>query len=286
MEEKELFEALKLMREASPQRKFTQSVEFGLNFKGIDFKKATNRISVDVTLPHGTGRASAAKVLVFVQDRNFAEQLKEKGIPFMMEADIAKLGKKEGEKLATDYDGFLAEGPVMLIVAKFLGQVLAPKRKMPKPIQPALAEYEKFVAGMASGVKISNNKGKFMPVVQLMIGSEKSPDKELAANALVVYNAVLPVLEKKKHNIKNAFVKLTMGPAIKIGALYRKQELNLATKRAADAKKQPQAEQAQPQPRAAQAQAPGQPKAVPAGKPKKAPAGKAREKKAPEGEAP
>ncbi len=237
MEEKDVFEALKLMREGSPQRKFTQSVEFGINFKGIDFKKATTRISVDVTLPHGTGKAALAKVLVFVKDRNFAEQLKEKSIPFMMEADITKLGKKDAEKLATEYDGFLAEGPVMLVVAKHLGQTLAPKRKMPKPIEPALSEYDKFVASMSSSVKVSNNKGKFMPVVQLMIGNEKSQDKELAENAFAVYNAILPLLEKKKHNIKSTFVKLTMGPAVKMGAQYRRLEQAMVVRKAADAKK-------------------------------------------------
>jgi len=238
VEEREILEAVKLMRESSPPRKFTQSVEFGINFKGVDFKKATNRVSVDVTLPFGTGQAAQAKVLVFVKDRNFAEQLKEKGIPFLLEADLEKLGKKEGEKLANDYDGFLAEGAVMLVVAKCLGQTLAPKRKMPKPMQPSVAEYEKFVAGMASSVKVSNNKGKFMPVVQLLIGSEKSEDQQLVANALAVYNAVLPVLEKKKHNIKNAFVKLTMGPCVKIGAFYRKLDKEkLARKAAAETKK-------------------------------------------------
>ncbi len=236
MEQKELLEALKYMRDSSPERKFTQSVEFGMNFKGVDFKKASNRVSVDVTLPHGTGKASAAKVLVFVKDRNFSEQLKEKDIPFMMEADVAKLGKKDAEKLANEYDGFLAEGAVMLSVAKYLGQTLAPKRKMPKPIGANISEYAKFVSSMASSVKVSNNKGKFMPVVQLLIGNEKNKDEELADNALAVYNAVMPVLEKKQHSVKNAFVKLTMGPCVKIGAMYRKIDAVQAAKKAADAK--------------------------------------------------
>ena len=277
MEEKEVLEALKLMREASPARKFTQSVEFGINFKGVDFKKSTNRISVDITLPYGTGKASAAKVMVFVKDRNFAEQLKEKGIPFLMEADVEKLGKKEGEKLATDYDGFLAEGPVILTVAKHLGQVLAPKRKMPKPIQANIAEYDKFVAGMASSVKVSNNKGKFMPVVQLLIGNEKNDDKHLAANAMAVYNGVLPALEKKKHNIKSAFVKLTMGPCVKIGAMYRKMAAAQAIRKAA-------AETKKAEDAAAQAVSAGEaaPKAKPPAEAKPAAEGK----KAPKARAP
>jgi large subunit ribosomal protein L1 len=63
-------------------------------------------------------------------------------------------------------------------------------------------------------LKVSNKKGKFMPVIQARVGSETMPNEELAANALAVYNALLAQLPAKMQNIKSCLLKLSMGPAI------------------------------------------------------------------------
>ena len=54
MDRTDIQQALKYARELSKKRKFEQSVEFTMNFKGIDFKKAENRIEVDVKIPQTT----------------------------------------------------------------------------------------------------------------------------------------------------------------------------------------------------------------------------------------
>lgn len=216
MNEKDFLAGLQKMRDSSKQRKFTQSIELMVNFKGLDFKKPENHVDLKINLPFATGRGSG-KVLVFVRDKNFIEQIKAKVDRIVPEADIQKLDKKEVAKIIEEFDFLLAEGPVMLTVGKFLGQQLAPKGKMPKPISANVSVLENSLKESSSLTRITNKKGKPMPLIQIVIGSEKMPDSELASNALAIFNAVINALPGKMQNFKSVFVKETMGPAIKVG---------------------------------------------------------------------
>jgi large subunit ribosomal protein L1 len=154
---------------------------------------------------------------VFAKSKEFAEQIKDKVSRIVMEDDIPKLSKKEAQEIADSFNVLLAEGPVMLTVGKHLGQLLAPKGKMPKPITANPLMVEEAIKKMGSTTKISNRKGKSMPVVHLSVGNEKMPDEQLTENILAAFNAVESTLPNKAQNIKSVYVKLTMGPAIKIG---------------------------------------------------------------------
>lgn len=217
LKREEVLRALQRVRDESKQRKFQQSVDLTINFKGIDFKKAENQIDVFVDLPHPTGKSSGAKTLVFVKDKDFGAQLKEKAEKIILDHEIPNLKKKDVDLFTKEYDVFLAEGPAMITVGKYLGQQLAPKGKMPKPIQPTVASYEQAVSKSSSGVRITNKKGKFMPLVHITVGNEKNSNEQLADNILAVYNTIISTVERKQHNIKSIYVKLTMGPPIKIG---------------------------------------------------------------------
>ncbi|MEK6941582.1 MAG: hypothetical protein AABW85_01885 [archaeon] len=216
MNKDEVLVALARMRDFSKKRGFEQSVDLCLNFAGIDFKKPENRIDVDVTFPNPTGKQGAAKVLVFVRDKAFAEQLEGK-VTVILEQDIPNIKGKQVDGLLKEYDMFLAEGGSVLTVAKHLGQQLAPKGKMPKPITSNLKEFENALAKASTSVKITNSKGKFMPLVHVMVGKEKDSDEKIAENIFAVYNTVLTSLGENRQSIKSSRVKLTMGPSIKIG---------------------------------------------------------------------
>lgn len=217
MNKKQVLVALQRMRDESKQRKFPQSVDFTINFKAIDFKKAENRIDVDVTMPHNVGKDSNVKVAIFVKDKHFAQQLEGKAEKIIMEDDIPNMKKKDVEELVRDYAGLLAEGPAILTVGKYLGQQLAPKGKMPKPISADVAAFESVVSKMSTSVNLTNNKGRFMPLIHTLVGKESNSDEELYENIMIVYNAVEVGLPSRKHNVKSTIVKLTMGPPIKIG---------------------------------------------------------------------
>ena len=55
MDKKKLQDALTKALEGKGKRKFTQSVELIVNFRGIDFTKPENRLNLDIALPKGKG---------------------------------------------------------------------------------------------------------------------------------------------------------------------------------------------------------------------------------------
>lgn len=216
MNQKDFLDALKKMRDSSKQRKFTQSIELMVNLTGLDFKKPENQLDLKVTLPFATGR-SRGKVLVFARDKRFAEEIKAKADRIIMESEIQGMNKKSVSQIIEEFDVLLAEGPVMLTVGKFLGQQLAPKNKMPRPIQPNVSQVEHALSEMSSVTRVSNKKGKIMPVIQVVVGNEKMSDEQLSSNGLAVFNAVMNSVPGKLQSIKSVFVKETMGPSVKVG---------------------------------------------------------------------
>lgn len=208
--------ALKKLHEISPKRNFSQSVELMINFTGLDMKKPTNQVNLKISLPHPTGKGSG-KVAVFAKTDVMADSLKGKVDKVIMDKEIEAIAKdkmKMAELLS--FDALFAEGPSMLTVAKYLGQQLAPKGKMPKPIISA-ALFEEALAKARTQITVSNKKGKFMPVVHALIGKEGMKDEDMVENMITVYETVMAALPQKKQNIKNSYVKLTMSPAIKVG---------------------------------------------------------------------
>ncbi len=210
--------ALKKLHEIAPKRNFTQSVELMINFTGLDMKKPTNQVNVKVSLPYPTGKGSG-KVAVFAKTDEMADSLKGKVDKVIMDKEIESYAKdklKLSELMG--YDALFAEGPSMITVAKFLGQQLAPKGKMPKPIISA-GLFDEALAKAKTQITVSNKKGRFMPVVHAVVGREGMKDEDMVENMISVYEAVMSALPQKKQNIKNAYVKMTMSPPIKVGDL-------------------------------------------------------------------
>ena len=216
MKKTEAVEALVKAREGAKERKFTQSVEMMINFTGLDMKKPQNQVNVKVELPHSTGKGSG-KIVVFAKSPEFADKLKDKVNLVILDTEIEAFAKNKQKVIdLLTFDALFAEGPAMLTVAKFLGQQLAPKGKMPKPILN-LNSFDEMLAKAKTQVTISNKKGKFMPVVHTVVGKEDMKDEDMIENILAIYDVVLSSLPQKKQNIKNVYLKLTMGAPVKVG---------------------------------------------------------------------
>ncbi len=203
------FDVIKeLLEKYKGKRKFMQSIEIAVNFKGVNFSKQDNRLNLNILLPHGNGKS--VKVLVYTNDKEIAD------IAGVSNAKV--IGSKDLESLSHDKEGMknlltyvsLAEPTMMSQIAKSLGSYLGPKGKMPKPIMG------KDVAAIINNITKSVNittKGKFLPTVQCAVGSELMEPEKVVENI----NAVLEGILKKvsNQNIKSVYVKLSMSPSIK-----------------------------------------------------------------------
>jgi large subunit ribosomal protein L1 len=216
LKKQDIVEAVKAAKAASKKRNFVQSMDFTVNFTGIDFKKQENRIDVEVSMPHAAGKTEA-KVLVFVKDKNFFLQIKDKADKIIMADEIPSIKKKQLDELINEYSVFLAEGPAMLVVGRYLGQQLAPRGRMPKPIEASEASFKNAVSRFGGTIRVTNKKGKNMPVVHIKVGTEKSDENNITDNIEAIYDALVANLPNKEHSIKSMYVKLTMGKPAKVG---------------------------------------------------------------------
>ena len=191
------------------KRKFSQSVEFIVNFRGIDFAKAENRLNLDILLPKGKGKSQ--KVMVFA-DGQVALDAKNAGADEVVDAaGIQKMAadRKRVKMIAKNHE-FIAQTSMMVNVGKSLGQVLGAKGKLPRPI---VGQVKDAVDQAKRRVRLAS-RGKYLPVAQCVIGSESQSADELAENFAAVYEKVAAkVLEP---NIKSVFVKLSMGKPVKV----------------------------------------------------------------------
>ena len=203
---KKLEEALSKALQDKGKRKFKQSVEMIINFRAIDFTKPENRLNVDVVLPAGRGKRN--KVAVIGSDA-IASEAKKVADKFIHVNEVPNIPAKDVKKLAKEYF-FLAEPRAIGIVAKHWGKVLGPRGKIPKPL---VGELKKAVESVRDLVRIQT-KGKYLPTVQALIGTEEMSVDKLLENA----EAVLNEIKKKipEGNIKSIYFKLTMGKPVKV----------------------------------------------------------------------
>ncbi len=211
MDKEKLIQAIREAKQRAKKRNFLESVDITINFRGIDFKKPENRIEEAVLLPHGRGKE--VRVCVFAS-KALAPELKKMGIDVVSEEELQSMEKKDMKKLARKYHFFLAEAPLMPLIGRKFGPVLAPRKKMPKPVPPDPKAIKALVERYKKTVVVSNKKGKNMPVVHAPIGSVDMDDEKIAENALAVYNAILSKVSQA--NIRSVYVKTTMGPAVRV----------------------------------------------------------------------
>ena len=210
MEEK-INQAIKDALENSPERKFVESVDISFTIKDVDLKNPNNRIKEEVRLPSGRGKE--LKIAMFAAGEA-ATKAKDAGIHVITPQEIEELGGKKGKakKIANSYDFFLSEVPHMGLIGRYLGVVLGPRGKMPRPVPPTL-DPSVIAAGLKSTVIVkSGDKMTF----HASIGTAKQSQEELSANAMEIFNRVISKLERGVGNIRSLYIKTSMGPAQRI----------------------------------------------------------------------
>jgi large subunit ribosomal protein L1 len=209
MDKKKIEEAISKAMEGKGKKKFTQSVELIVNFRGVDFSKPENRLNLDIALPKGKG-GKEPKIAV-IGDVSLADQAKKANPELViLPNDIAGYAAKEKLKMLADEYVLIAQPNLMGQVAKSLGQYLGPRGKLPRPIVGNVVEQ---IDRAKRAVRVAS-KGKYLPVAQAFVGTEKMSAHDLTENVEAVYDAIKAKVSEP--NIKSVYVKLTMGSAIRV----------------------------------------------------------------------
>ena len=209
--EENITQAIQAALAAAPKRKFVESIDIAFTIKDVDLKNPNNRIKEEIRLPSGRGKE--IKVAMFATGEA-ASKAKEAGIKVISPQEIEDLGSNKGraKTIANQHDFFLSEVPHMGLIGRYLGTVLGPRGKMPRPVPPTL-DPGVLANGLRSTVVVkSGDKMTF----HATFGTVEQSEDDLVANAMEIYNRVIGKLERGAGNIRSVYIKTTMGPAQKL----------------------------------------------------------------------
>ncbi len=212
LDNKTLLEAIKQAKTKSGGKKFNQTIDMILDIQEIDMKAPEGKIQEVVELPKPTGKPNK---ICIVASGEFALKARNAQADFVIEkADLEGLAgkKKDLRKLASDYDIFIAEAPLMPLVGRILGPVLGPRGKMPIPVPPN-ADVNVILARNRKTVVV---RMRAQPIIQVSFGTEKMSDEDLVENAQTILRVLDGKLKRGLKNVKFVFIKTSMGEPVKI----------------------------------------------------------------------
>ncbi|MBE6511858.1 MAG: 50S ribosomal protein L1 [Methanobrevibacter sp.] len=208
----EIIDAVKEAKEQAKPRNFTQSIDVIINLKDLDVRKPENRFSEEVALPNGRGKEIKIGVIA---DGELALAAKNAGVDVVIsKEDLQEFGKdiKAAKKVVNSVDSFIAQADMMPLVGRFLGRILGPRNKMPKPV-PASARIEPLLERTQATIKVGV---KQQPSIQILVGTQDMDDEKLAENIEAVLAVLDRNLEKGRNQIKSMYIKATMGSVVRV----------------------------------------------------------------------
>ncbi len=203
-----ILESVKQAR--NTKKNFIQSFDVSISLKNFDVKKNENKIKGEIILPF----PRKTKICVIADSLVPAVQkLNDEDIILIKKEEISSFDKKKAKKLANECSVFLAEAPLMPVVAKQMGQVLGPRNKIPKPIMPTAQNIKPIIETAKKTIRYAI---KNSPVINCFAGKEDMKDEDVAKNIETILRTITGALPNGKNNIANVYVKLTMGKPVKI----------------------------------------------------------------------
>ncbi len=210
MADEEYDKIVNFINENKGKRKFKQTVELAINFKGIDFSKQDNRLNLDVILPHGKGKVK--KIALFASERNLIDEAKKNDIEVISSEDIDKIaGDQARLNSLLDYE-LIAQPNLMPVIAKNFGQFLGPRGKMPRPLIGSMS-----MSGVANELNkriVLKSKGRYLPTVHCVIGNEDMDAKNIYENMKEVIESIGKKIGQS--HIKSVYIKLTMTKPLRL----------------------------------------------------------------------
>ena len=208
MAEKSTVMAVQKALEGAKTRNFVETVELAINLKDVDLSVPKNRITEDVILPNGRGKA--VRICV-IGGGELALKAKDVADLVITPEELQTIAddKKQAKKIANSTNYFIAEAPLMAVVGKRLGTVLGPRGKMPKPIPPG-ADPTGMVESLRKTVSV---RTKDRITFHAPVGTVEMPVEQIAENIDALLKRIELKLEKGRMNIESSYVKTTMGPS-------------------------------------------------------------------------
>ena len=210
MADKHSVETVKKAIEVAKPREFKETVEVSVNVRDIDLSVPKNRVDEEVVLPKGRGKP--IRICVFASGEL---ALKARGVADLViqpqEIEEYASDKVKARSLAQQFDFFIAEAPLMPVIGKRLGIVLGPRGKMPRPVPPT-ADPTNLINAMRKTVRVRSRDRR---TFHAPIGTRDMEPEDLAENLDALMRRVMGKLERGRFNIQSAYVKTTMGPAVR-----------------------------------------------------------------------
>lgn len=212
LDNKTISEAIKQAKSKAGDKKFNQTVDLILDITEIDMKSPEGKIQEIVELPHDTLKPNSVCVIAAGETALKAKNANAERVIERADLDALNGKKKELRQIASQYDVFISEAPLMPLVGRTLGPVLGPRGKMPIPVPPnsdiaaLIAKHRKTVV-----VRMRNQ-----PIIQVSVGSQQMKDEDLTDNTMTVLRVLDGKLKRGLKNVKFAFIKTSMGEPVKI----------------------------------------------------------------------
>lgn len=202
--EKYIETAVKELRK-SEKKKFVQTVDLIINLQKFDVRKEA--INNFIQLPNG----GVKKICAFLTRKTPLVDtiIKTEFEKFKNEADIKRLSKT--------YDAFIAVANLMPAVATTFGRVLGPTGKMPSPQAGIIpldddASVKAMLEKMNKSVRVRTKEKS----IKIPVGKESMSDEEIGANISSALHSIEAFLPRRKDNMKNVMIKLTMSKPVKV----------------------------------------------------------------------
>ena len=198
--EKNVLEAIEKIKASEKKVNFDQTVDLIINLKEFDVRREAFNIFIPVP-----NKIKDKKIAGFFEkDSTIIDSIRKEQFGKYKE-------KKDVRKLIKQYDFFVANAKLMPAVATSFGRVLGPVGKMPSPQLGILpVEDDKMVEAIVNTINSTVRVRVKEPSIKIAIAKQSMDADKIAENALAVYQKILETLPRKRDNIRNVKIKLTM----------------------------------------------------------------------------
>ncbi len=203
-DEETFLKAIEKLKESKDKKNFDQTIDLIINLKNFDVRREA--FSVFIEVPNKIKEKKIAGF--FEKDSKIVDTIKKDDFGKYKE-------KKDIKKLIKNYDFFIANAKLMPSIATAFGRVLGPAGKMPSPQLGVLpSEDENVINALKTKIDSTVRVRVKEPSIKIGIGKESLSNEQILRNILTVYNKVCETLPKKKENIRNVKIKLSMGKPV------------------------------------------------------------------------